>query len=84
MQFFLCEIVARVVAIYFCVDAGCKLWNGLFERKAELCDDDILDSDPWIFQRDEMPVRYWMAMGSQIITFIACLVMAIFGWFLPT
>ena len=33
MQFFLYEIVARIVAIYLCVDWSRKLWVGLVERK---------------------------------------------------
>ena len=33
MQFFLYEIVARIVAIYLCVDCSRKLWHGLVERK---------------------------------------------------
>ncbi len=33
MQFFLYEIVARIVAIYLCVDCYRKLRNGLVERK---------------------------------------------------
>ena len=33
MQFFLYEIVARIVAIYLCVDCSRRLWHGLVERK---------------------------------------------------
>jgi hypothetical protein len=33
MQFFLYEIVARIVAIYLCVYCSRKLWYGLAERK---------------------------------------------------
>jgi hypothetical protein len=33
MQFFLYEIVARIVAIYLCVDCSGRLWRGLVERK---------------------------------------------------
>ena len=33
MQFFLYEIVARIVAIYLCFDCSHKLWYGLVERK---------------------------------------------------
>lgn len=81
MQFFLYEIVARLVAIYFCVDCGRRFWNGLVERKMELINDDILDWSTWIFQRDETPVRYWIAMSLNVITLVACIIVAIFGWF---
>jgi len=83
MQFFLHEIVARAVAIYFCIDCSRRFWNGLVERKAELEGEDILDWESWFFHRDEMPVRYWMAMGLNMITLVACLIVAIFGWFHP-
>jgi len=33
MQFFLYEVVARIVAIYLCVDCSRRLWYGLVERK---------------------------------------------------
>jgi hypothetical protein len=33
MQFFLYEIVARIVAIYLFFDCSRKLWYGLKERK---------------------------------------------------
>ncbi|MGH6710288.1 MAG: hypothetical protein ACREEK_15085 [Bradyrhizobium sp.] len=83
MQFFLYEIVARVVAIYLCVDCNRRFWNGLAERKIEIVSDDILDWSTWVFQRDEMPVRYWMSMAGNITTLLACLVVAIFGWWHP-
>ena len=83
MQFFLCEIVARLVAIYFCFDCSRRFWNGLVERKIELEGEDILDCETWIFQKDEAPIRYWISMGWNLITLAACVVVAIFGWWLP-
>jgi hypothetical protein len=43
MQFFLYEIVARIVAIYLCVDCSRKLWYGLVERKIAYFKPDFLD-----------------------------------------
>jgi hypothetical protein len=83
MQFFLYEIVARLVAIYLCVDCGRRFWTGLAERKIELDCDDILDWSTWVFHREEMPVRYWIAMVLNMITLAACFIVAIFGWFQP-
>jgi len=34
MQFFVYEIVARIVAIYLCVHCSRKLWYGLVEKKS--------------------------------------------------
>ena len=85
MQFFLYEIVARIVAIYLCVDCSRKLRYGLVERKIAYFNDDLLDwliSD-WsnrVVHRDAAPVRYWIQMGIQMTSLVACLFVAIFGW----
>ena len=92
MQFFLYEIVARIVAVYLCVDCYRKLRDGFAERKiASYSSDPInwfLDSflDPSIHvaHRDAAPVRYWAIIGLRIIAFAGCLVVAIFGWWQPT
>jgi hypothetical protein len=91
MQFFLYEIVARVVAIYLCVDCYRKLRHGFAERKIMAYSSDpvnwVLDSfqDPSIrvAHRDDAPIRYWTVMGLQMIALVACVVVAIFGWFHP-
>ena len=48
MQFFLYEIVARVVAIYLCVDCYRKLRDGLAERKIASYSSDPIN---WILER---------------------------------
>jgi hypothetical protein len=83
MQFFLYEIVARIVAIYLCVDCSRKLWHGLAERKIVYFNDNLLDWSNWAAHRDATPVRYWIQVGIQIIALVACLVVAIFGWWQP-
>jgi hypothetical protein len=91
MQFFLYEIVARIVAIYLCVDCYRKLRDGLAERKIASYSSDpvnwILDAfmDPSIHvaQRDTAPVRYWIVMGLQAFALVGCLGVAIFGWWHP-
>jgi hypothetical protein len=88
MRFFLYEIVARIVAIYLCVDWSQKLWHGLVERKIAYFNDDFLD---WLLidwskvvaHRDATPVRYWIQIGLQIIALVGCLSVAIFGWWQP-
>jgi hypothetical protein len=85
MQFFLCEIVARIVAAYLCVNCYRKLRNGLAERKIAYVSADLLD---WwthgVADRDAAPVSYWIQMGSQTTTLAACAVVTIFGWWQPT
>lgn len=90
MQFFLYEILARIVAIYLCFDCGRTLLSGLAERRITyfLTRSDILDwlftsPSKWTFERDVAPIRYWLTVGAQIFTLIACIVVAIFGWFHP-
>ena len=89
MQFFFYEIVARIVAIYLCVDCSRKLWYGLVERKIAYFNDDFLD---WLLidwsklvaHRDAAPVRYRIQIGLQIIFLVASLFVAIFGWWQPS
>ncbi len=87
MQFFLYEIVARIVAIYLCVDCGRTIWYGLVEQKIAYFSGDwldrLLDWSNWIADRDAAPVQYWMQIGLQIILLLSCLVVAIFGWWHP-
>lgn len=90
MQFFLYEILARLAAIYVGFDCIRTLWSGLVERRITfvLASGDILNwlltSPPkWTFERDAAPFRYWMTVAFTIFTLIACIVVAIFGWFHP-
>ena len=92
MQFFLHEVVARIAAIYLCVDCCRKLRNGFAERKIASWSSDpvnwILDAflDPSIHvaQRDTAPIRYWIVMGLQAFALVGCFFVAIFGWWHPT
>lgn len=89
MQIFLYEIVARVVAIYLCVDCIRTLRAGLAERKiAWLGSGDLLNllldwSPRPVSDRDTAPILYWMGMGGHAIAFLAGVVTAIFGWWQP-
>ena len=91
MQFFLYEIVARVVAIYLCFDCGRDLWNGLVERKIAIFSSDVVDwildsfLDPSlrIVHRDAAPILYWTQIAVQITLVLGCLGVAIFGWWHP-
>ena len=88
MQFFLCEIVARIVGIWVCYNCGLTLWNGLAERKIAYFNDDLIDGllVDWskvIAHRDTMPVRYWIQIGLQISFVAGGLGVAIFGWWQP-
>ena len=83
MRFFLYEIVARIVAIYLCFDCSRKLRNGLVERKIAYFNGNFLNWSNWVAHRDAAPVQYWIQIGFQIIILVACLFVAIFGWWQP-
>ena len=88
MQFFLYEIVARIVAIYLCVDCCRAIRDGFVERKINYSNTDFLDQliSDWsdrFAHRDVAPVSYWILIGLQVTAFLACLVVAIFGWLQP-
>jgi len=78
MQFFLYEIVARIVAIYLSVDSIRKIRLGLAERKIKPFNADvvnwILDSfrDPssLIVHRDTAPVTYWISIGIEYLSWL--------------
>jgi hypothetical protein len=88
MQFFLHEIVARVVAIWVGCSCGRTLWNGLTERKIQYYNDDFIDGlfIDWskvIADRDRTPVRYWLQIVLWTIAVLGCLGVAMFGWWHP-
>jgi hypothetical protein len=91
MQFFLYEVLARIVAIYLCFDCSRKLWYGLVERKIgyQRSGDwldllvDWVDWSKLVIHRDTAPIRYWIQMGVVTFTLVACIVVAIFGWWRP-
>jgi hypothetical protein len=83
VQSFLFEIVARIVAIYLCVDCSRKLRYGLVERKIAYFNPSLLDWSNWVAHRDATLVRYWIQIGIRITLLVARLFVAIFGWWLP-
>jgi hypothetical protein len=92
MQFFLYEVVARIVAVYLCVVCYRILRDGLIERKVAVYSSDPIDwvldtfTDPSIriAHRDTAPARYWIFMGLQVLSLIGCCGVAILGWWHPT
>ena len=91
MHFFLYEIVYRIVALYLCVTSSRTVWFGIVERKIRIFSHDFidwvldlfLDESIKVVHRDTAPVRYWIEIGSRIITSVACLVAAIIAWWQP-
>ena len=74
----------RIVAIALCLSCGRKVWYGLVERKITFFNGDLLDW--WSYRdvhRDAAPIRYWIQIGIQITILVACLFVALFGWWQP-
>jgi hypothetical protein len=92
MQFFLYEVVARIVSVYLCVVCYRTLRDGLAERKIASYSSDPIDGvleafmDPSLLvaHRDTTPVRYWIVMGLRVLGLVGCCGVAIFGWWHPT
>jgi len=90
MKFFLYEIAARIVGLYLLVDSIRTVRDGLVERKIPYFKYDWLDFflDWWstnkVVHRDAAPVRYWLLMGVEMFMGLACLLLAIFGWWQPS
>jgi hypothetical protein len=83
MQFFLYEIVTRIVAIYLRLDCSRKLRYGLVERKIAYFNPDFLNWWSGVAHRDTAPIQYWIQIGIQISLLVACLFVAIFWWWHP-
>lgn len=84
MKFFLCEIVARIVAIYLLVSGSRKLQSALAERKIRLWSSSLLDWSNTDVHQDAKPVQYWIQIGFRILALVTCVILAIFGWFHPS
>jgi hypothetical protein len=84
MHGFLYEVVARIVAVYLAYDCALELRNGFVQRKIRYYNPDLLN---WYsygkVDRDTAPIRYWIEIVTRVSILLACIVVAIFGWFHP-
>jgi len=87
MQFFLTQFVARAVAIYLLFDNISILRRSFAERKIEYVETDminlIMGASNWTSHRETDPFRYWMLMSGHIMMVPVCVIMTIFGWWVP-
>jgi hypothetical protein len=83
MKFFLYEIVARVVAAYLCFNCWRRLRRGLAERKIAVVNPTRIDWSRWVVHRDAAPIQYWIQIGLLMLGLVACLLVAILGWWHP-
>jgi hypothetical protein len=87
MQFFLHEIVARVVAAYLFINTIEALRHALAKRKLSFEQygfvETLLNVPDSVTHRDTNPFRYWFLFGLEVFFLMACLMMVIFGWHVP-
>lgn len=84
MDFFLTEILARVVGAALAFDCARMVWIGLRDGRIRAFSTSFMNPWPnWIVDRREWPVMFWIQMGIQAFFFLPCLLIAILGWNLP-
>lgn len=84
MDFFLTEILARVVGAALAFDCAWMIRGGLRDGRIAAFRMGFLSRWPnWIVDRREWPVMFWIQMGIQAVFFLPCLLIAILGWNLP-
>ena len=84
MDFFLTEILARLVGAVLAFDCVQMIWAGLRDGKIRAFRMAFLSRWPnWEVERREWPVMFWIQIGIQAFFFFPCLLIAILGWNLP-
>jgi len=84
MEFFLTEILARLVGAFMAFDCVHMIWAGLRDGKIRAFQTSFLNIWPnWEIDRQEWPVMFWIQIGIQAFFFFPCLLIAILGWNLP-
>lgn len=91
VHFLLCKIVARIACACLCVICYRRLRIGFaegqmswFARRTllELFLDWPSGGSETVY-RDSTPIRYWVSIGSEMITLTCCTFVVIFGWWCP-
>ena len=87
MTFLFTQVVARGVAIFLCVDCWRTLRiaireGKIIDRRRDLI---VMLFDPGmvVLDRDKTPAQYWLYVSIEGVTFLACIVVVIFGWWIP-
>ena len=86
IEFFLYEILGRIVAAYLCFDCYRELKHGILEGKIRYFNPSIflvVTGRRMFAVRDTEPWLYRMEMGNRVFILLACLFVAVFGWWHP-
>jgi len=81
MEFFLTQILARLLGVVLAFHCARVVWRGLRDGKVELFQSGYVDWWPVReVGRDDAPILFWIQIGIQAFFFLPCLVIAIVGW----
>ncbi|MCB1539913.1 MAG: hypothetical protein KDJ25_03390 [Rhodoblastus sp.] len=81
MDFFLTQILARLVGGYLAYDCARSVWCGLRNGKIRLFQSGYVVWWPvQEVERDAAPLLFWIQIAIQTFLFFPCLVFAIVGW----
>lgn len=83
MEFFLYDVLARIVAMYFVYDCGRKVWHAFHEKKITLIDSEFFGWSNRDADRDEAPIQFWWQISKEFSSLALSLYVAIFGLRLP-
>ncbi len=80
MQFFLREVVAKLVAAYLCYDCLHTVRRALAEGNIRWFNSDLLNWSTQHVNRVREPYQFWFQVGVQTIIMVGCVVVVLFGW----
>lgn len=83
MQFFLEQIVARIVGAWVVVDCARMLRGAFRDGKIRGHNADFLNWWRWVADRQSEPVSFWIQVSLQIVFLLSGATIAIFGWLRP-
>jgi hypothetical protein len=79
MEFFLYDVLARIVAIYFVYDCSRKIWDASHEKKITVVNSEFFGWSNRDAHRDEAPIQYWWQISKEVSSLALSLYVAIFG-----
>lgn len=84
MDFFLTEILARILGAALAFDCVQAIWGGLRDGSIPAFRMAFMSRwSDWVVDRREWPLMFWIQMGIQAFFFFPCLLIAVLGWNLP-
>jgi hypothetical protein len=83
VQFFLTQIVARIVAAYLAYDCLRTVRRALAEGNIRWFNSDLLNWSTTYANRRREPYQFWFQVGFQVFLMFVCAIVVLFGWIRP-